>query len=156
MVQRLYQSLAHEPGGSNGTVQPRMVHHLNNRAHTAPFFTHDMRPGRFKLHLAGSVGPVAHLIFQALDEEFVLLSGWGPARKKKAGKTLLRLGQNKKGVAHGRGTEPLVPRDQVFSRTSDCYSASRVGSNVCTALLLRHPHSQQHAWFFRCRYETRI
>src|SRR6185503_16381506 len=130
MVQCLYQSLAHEPGGSNSTVQPRVVHHLNNRAYTAPFFTHHMRPGRFKLHLAGSVGPVAHLIFQALDEEFVLLSAWGPARKKKAGKPFLRLGQYKKGIAHGRGTEPLMSRNQVFSRTSDWYSASRVGANV--------------------------
>src|SRR6185312_868094 len=68
-----------------------------------------MRPGRFKLHLAGSVGPVAHLIFQALDEEFVLLSGWGPARKKKAGKTFCVWARIRKASHMGAEQNHLCP-----------------------------------------------
>ena len=152
----LRQRLAHQPRSRNRAIQARVVHHLDNRLYASSLFAHHMRPCLRELDFTGSIGTVPHLVLKPLDMESVALAGRCPARKQEAAKTLRRLRQDKKRVAHRRGTKPFVAGDQVLTRASDSLSPRRVGPNVRAALFFRHAHAQQRAGFRLRRRKARI
>src|SRR5712692_7642720 len=96
----LYQPLAHQRGPRDGTVKPGVMDHLNDGVDASSLLAHQAGPRAGKLHLAGCVGAVSHLLLQTLDMKMVALARGSPSGQEKTRETLGRLRQNQKSVAH--------------------------------------------------------
>src|SRR5690242_10508310 len=129
MMNGLSQSLAHQSCSGDGTIQARVIDHLNNRMNTSSLFTHQVRPRLRELNFAGGVGAVAHLVLEPLDVEVVALAGGRPSRHEVAGETLRRLRQDQKRVTHGSRNEPFVAGNKILSRTANAFSDCGIGTD---------------------------
>ena len=67
----LHQGLAHQGGRAQRAIQPRVVDHLENRAHAAPFLAQQRGLGVVELDFARGVRAIAQLVLQPLQEEIV-------------------------------------------------------------------------------------
>src|SRR5258708_31666286 len=115
----LHPPLAHQRRPGNGTVKPGVMDHLNDSVDSSSLFADQAGPRAGKLHLAGCVGAVSHLLLQTLDMKMVALARGSPSGQEKTRESLGHLRQNQKSVAHRRGAKPFVSVNQVFPRSAD-------------------------------------
>ncbi|MNV15836.1 hypothetical protein D3C71_1065750 [compost metagenome] len=144
VMQRLRQGHAHLGGGTEHAVQPRHHDHADDGRHPAALLAHPLRPGPAQLHLAGGVGPVAKLVFQAHQTERVAAAIGQAPRHEETAQAARRLRQHQEAVGHRRGEEPLVPH-QLVAAVGLQLGAGGVAAHVRAALLFGHAHAQGDA-----------
>ncbi len=159
MVHGLGQGLTHQRAGADHAVETGRGDHLDDGRHAAPFLTDHPGQRAAVLDFAGGVGPVAQLVFQALDVELVARAIRAMAGQQEAGQALVGLRQGEEGIAHRRRTEPLVP-DQLVglpgATGTNRIGACAVGAHVGTALLLGHRHTDGDAGLLLHRQVARV
>src|SRR3989441_11761440 len=97
------------PISGDHDIEAREVRHLDQRGDAAPFLSNDTRAGAAIFDFARSVGTVAALVFQTLDEKGIAGAVGKRARDEKAGKPGLGARTGEKSVAHPTRAEPLGP-----------------------------------------------
>src|SRR5439155_13861036 len=135
VMRRLRDRLPHAGGGADHAVEPRVVHHLDDGGHTAPFVPDETGPRAVELDLGRRVGPVPELVLEALEPERVPRAVGPPAREEEAREAALRLRQDEEHVAHRRREEPLVAGQLVLAG-SETSSVCCIRAYVEAALLL--------------------
>ena len=112
VVDRLAEGDAHQPGGGDGAVEARQVHHLDDGAHARTLEPDPLGVGAVELDLGRGIRAVADLVLQPLEADGVLTAVGTIARHQIAGEPAIsRLGQHQEGIAHRRRHEPFVAGD---------------------------------------------
>ena len=107
------------PGrGAEHAVQPRALHHVDDRPDAAARLADEQAHRPVELDLGRRVRAVAQLVLEPLDAEDVAHAAGQHPRHEEAGQPLVErsapgMGEHEEAVRHRRGAEPLVPRELV-------------------------------------------
>ena len=144
MVCCLLDRRSHRGRRPEDAVQPRVIHHRDDRGHAASLVADELRPRAVELDLARRVRAIAELVLEPLDPKRVSRAVWEHPRQKEAREPVTGLRQHEEGVAHRCRAEPLVA-DELVRSVGGRPRDGRVRAHVGAALLLRHRHAAQRS-----------
>ena len=113
MVDRLGDRAAHAGGGADHAVEARHRDHFDDGGNAPTLRADAIAERAAPFGLAGGVGDIAHLAFEANELDRVFASVGAPARREEAGEPRRGLREHQERIAHRRGDEELVTGDFV-------------------------------------------
>ena len=149
VMDRFRQRPTHQPGRADGEVEPRQMGHGERRLDALALLADQPAQRAAIFDLARSVGAVAALVLEALDQQAIARAVGQPARQKETRQAAVGARQRDEDIAVRHREEPLVAVDEVGL----AWPASRPGgtgdglrrTQVGARLLLGQRHADRAA-----------